>query len=644
MLTTLSMMQRLLLAILSPIILGFVVLGGLIALQLNETIPPLIENGASKQAEARASEISHWLAGYHKWINALSTAQELQSLEDEDLTSLTPWLAKHKGNDAAIDSLFFTRLDGLSILDTGQTTSIASRDYFQDLVIKKTASHVLSNPVISNGTGNQVAVVAQVVNNAQGETIGLIGLTLSMEELSNIANSLEMGEGSYGWVVDGTGLIVAHPSPKARMKTNVTTGDKDGYTGINVVGERILKSQPGIGHILNIQGEPVTMIWHPIPKTPNWTVGVSVPELVFTGDTTLLLTNVTIVIFLVLTVLTLIIIFIARQQIRPIKRMAQRMHDIAEGEADLTQQLTLDRQDELGELAQSFNLFIERIRELVSTIGQTIGELTNNAHDVENNSQSMGRAMQNQQSEIDMIAVAMNELVATVDEVARHAQEASETAQTGGQETNAGTRQVTQVIQAIKHQSNIIQKTADEVERLQRSGQQISDVMGVIRSIAEQTNLLALNAAIEAARAGEAGRGFAVVADEVRTLAARTHESTQQIEQTVTELLERITAAVTAMHSSNESTNATVINAEEAGQALVGITQAIENIENMNFQIASATEEQSSTVDELNRNLERIVDLSNTTNQTSQEMTISGTQLSQVAQELHNLIRRFKVN
>jgi len=323
--------------------------------------------------------------------------------------------------------------------------------------------------------------------------------------------------------------------------------------------------------------------------------------------------------------------------------MAKRMHEIAKGEADLTQVLKIDRQDELGELAKGFNQFVERIRELIKNIGNTAQQLAASANQVESSSHNMGEAMNNQQSEVDQIAVAMNELVATVEEVARHAQDASDTAQTGGGEAASGTEQVQAVIASIKEQAEVINETAVEIENLQESGKQIGEVMTVIRGVAEQTNLLALNAAIEAARAGEAGRGFAVVADEVRTLAARTHESTEQIQSTIDELLKHITRAVTAMHTSSEGSNKTVTNAESAGQALVSINQAIDNIEGMNIQIASATQQQSSTVDELNRNLERIVELSSSTSHSSQEVANSGTQLSQLAAELQKLVGRFKV-
>lgn len=641
MLKNASMTQRLLLAILTPLILSFVILSWLIINQLNNAIPSLIEENSSKQVEARGAEITRWLDGYKKWLRALSLAEELKDVRD--IESLVPWLAEQRGSDSAVENLYFADIKGDAIIHNGVMANVGSRSYFQDLVINGSKDRVFINPMISLSSGNPVAVFGEVIKNKRGERVGMLGIALSMEELSQIANNLEMGSGSYGWVVDGSGMIVAHPSPRARLKVDVTNADKDGYQGLDRLGQRFVRGEAGIGDILNIEGNPVTMIWHPIANTPNWTVGVSVPKEVFTATSNKLLTTISLVIAAVLGGLSLIIFIITRQQIIPIKRMSRRMQEIAEGEADLTQTIRVERNDELGELAGGFNRFLERIRQLMIMLGNTSQQLAASANQVEASSMQMDQDMASQQAEVDQISTAMTQLVATVEEVAGHAQEASAAAQDSGKETSSGTQQVRQVINAIKHQAQVIDETANEVEKLQESGQQIGEVMDVIRGVAEQTNLLALNAAIEAARAGEAGRGFAVVADEVRTLAARTHESTEQIQTTIDELLGRINHAVNAMHTSSEGSDQTVINAEEAGQALESITAAISNIENMNIQIASATQEQSSTVDELNRNLERIVELSGSTSQSSQEVAQSGSELNNLARELQSLIGRFKV-
>lgn len=648
-----SIMQRLLIAILTPLILSFLLLTWLLTSQLNTSIPQLIEDNSSKQVEARGAEINRWLEGYKKLVTSMTSSETLLNIvedydrgyitNDERIAKTVDWLKVKHAGDLAIENLLFAGLDGQAIIHNGIIADINSRPYYQDLVVQGSTKTLLTNPVISRATNEPVAVIGEVVTNAQGKRIGLIVAAVSMDELSNIANNLEMGDGSYGWVIDGTGLLVAHPSSNSRMKANVTNIDKDGYKGLDELGRRFIRGESGIGDIINPQGQNITMVWHPIPNTPNWTVGVSVPKHIFTATSNQILTSTTILIIGVLIFLSLIIFLMARQQVVPIKRMSQRMQEIAKGEADLTQTIQVERNDELGELADGFNRFLNRIRKLIQALGATSQQLAASADEVEASSIKMDKVILSQQAEIDQIAVAMNQLVGTVEEVAGHAQEASSAAQTSGQETSSGTKQVRHVINSIKHQAQVIDETASEVEKLQEASQQIGEVMDVIRGVAEQTNLLALNAAIEAARAGEAGRGFAVVADEVRTLAARTHESTEQIQATIDELLERIGQAVSAMHASSEGSSQTVINAENAGNALESITLAIGNIESMNMQIAAATQEQSTTVDELNYNLERIVELSSSTSQSSQKVATSGTQLNKLARKLHKLIRKFKV-
>lgn len=640
-LNRLSMTQRLLVAVLIPLIVGFVVLGLLTFNQLNATVPKTIEDGSQRQVEARGDEVARWIEGYRMWLRGLASAQELRDANSPE--ELKAWLANQHLGDDAVELLFYADKTGSAATHDQQLLDVSGREYFQDIVINGIQDRVLTDPMLSLATGNPVAVIAEVAFNEQGERIGMMGISLTMEELSNIVSSLEMGAGSYGWVVDSSGMLVAHPAPAARMQINVTDADRHGYVGLDEHGRRFVRGEAGIGGILNLDGEPVTMIWNPIPGTPNWTAGVSVPDEIFTATTRELLASVALVMALVLAALVIVILLVARLQVQPIKTMVHRMKDIAQGEADLTQKLPVTSKDELGQLADAFNRFIESIRNLVGDISQTAQNLAANAQQVEGASRTLEGNMQNQQSEVDQIAAAMNELVATVEEVARHAQDASSAAQEGSDETSRGSDRVNEVVSAIHEQAHTIQSTAEEVERLQESGQEIGEVMEVIRAIAEQTNLLALNAAIEAARAGEAGRGFAVVADEVRTLAARTHESTEKIQTTVDQLLQRITTAVEAMQTSNARSSQTAEGARAAGDALELITQAIEKIEGMNIQIASATEQQSSTVEELNRNLERIVELSGTTGESTQQVANSGGQLNEVAQNLQQLVGRFKV-
>ncbi|WP_272902041.1 methyl-accepting chemotaxis protein [Candidatus Reidiella endopervernicosa] len=232
---------------------------------------------------------------------------------------------------------------------------------------------------------------------------------------------------------------------------------------------------------------------------------------------------------------------------------------------------------------------------------------------------------------------------ATVQEVSNNAEHASQSAEEGNSEANNGSTVVQKTISAINELAGDVQSSADVIEKLKGNSENIGTVLDVIKGIAEQTNLLALNAAIEAARAGEQGRGFAVVADEVRTLAQRTQESTKEIEALVDALQGGAQQAVDVMELSRDKAQNTVSQAQHAGESLTAITTAVSNILNMNTQIASAAEEQSATTEEINRNINNIQNISEQTAQGAEQTAAASNELSQLGESLRSQVSQFKV-
>lgn len=329
--------------------------------------------------------------------------------------------------------------------------------------------------------------------------------------------------------------------------------------------------------------------------------------------------------------------------LRPLRLMKANLDDIAAGEGDLTKRLAITSQDELGDLAGSFNRFVDKIHGLVQQIAEMTMQLTVLVGEVSSQAQRSEKAMERQRTETDQVATAINQMSAAAQEVAQSAQGASVAAQQTDQEGLAAKRVVDGSIRQIHALVNDIRNSGTSLDSLQQDVSSIVSVLGVIRSIAEQTNLLALNAAIEAARAGEAGRGFAVVADEVRALASRTQQSTQEIQGMIDRLQKGTQSAVEAMRRSSEAGDGTSQSANEAGASLDTIGQLIGTINSMNAQIASAAEEQTAVAEEINRSVHQIAVAVESVAEETRHSAQTSRSLSDLGQRLGSLVKQFRV-
>lgn len=324
-----------------------------------------------------------------------------------------------------------------------------------------------------------------------------------------------------------------------------------------------------------------------------------------------------------------------------IARIGQATQNLADG--DLSTRLTLKGKDEMQQIAVDFNVMSEKFEALVQQIMSATSQLAAASEEVAVISQQSSVNLNNQRAETEQVATAMNEMSATVQEVARNAGDASGAAANADNEAKAGNSIVQQASRSIDDLAHEVENASGVIQQLASDSQTIGSVLDVIKGIAEQTNLLALNAAIEAARAGEQGRGFAVVADEVRTLAGRTQQSTQEIEAMIDKLQSGAKNAVTAMQAGREKAKVGVEQTKQAGEALAAITRAVATISEMNLQIASAAEEQSATTEEMNKNIININQLADETANSASQSTTASAELSKLATDLQNLVSQFKI-
>ncbi len=328
---------------------------------------------------------------------------------------------------------------------------------------------------------------------------------------------------------------------------------------------------------------------------------------------------------------------------RPLKQMVAMLDDIAQGEGDLTRRLVSDRADELGAIARGFNTFLSKLQGMITQVVTSVQSVSDSSEHTADIAIRTNQGVHKQMSEIDQVATAVHEMTATAQDVARNATQAAQAASHADQAASQGMQIVRDTSTSIGALAVEIGKAVGVVQTLAKDSENINAILTAIRGIAEQTNLLALNAAIEAARAGEQGRGFAVVADEVRNLAQKTQQATEEIQAMIQQLQQGTRDVVRVMEDSQHRTDESVQHAAKAAQALETITQAVSVINDMNTQIASAAEEQSSVADDINRNVINIGQVANEVASGADESSAASAGLTKLAEQQRRLINQFRV-
>ena len=334
-------------------------------------------------------------------------------------------------------------------------------------------------------------------------------------------------------------------------------------------------------------------------------------------------------------------VIITRQITRPLRETLEVVERIAGG--DLSHNLRVTRRDDLGVLQQGIARMGTTLRELIGGIRDGVTQIASAAEELSAVTEQTSAGVNSQKIETDQVATAMHEMTATVQEVARNAEDASQAAAAADAEAREGDQVVNQAIDQIERLAVEVGRSTEAMAVLQQESDKIGSVMDVIKAVAEQTNLLALNAAIEAARAGEAGRGFAVVADEVRGLAQRTQKSTEEIQTLVAALQSGTQHVASVMNSSRSLTDSSVTLTRQAGTSLQGITRTVSNIQSMNQQIAAAAEQQSAVAEEISRSIINVRDVSEQTAAASDETAKSSIELARLGNQLQMMVSHFRI-
>jgi methyl-accepting chemotaxis protein len=350
-----------------------------------------------------------------------------------------------------------------------------------------------------------------------------------------------------------------------------------------------------------------------------------------------------ILIFISIAASIIMAMYIALNISASLQKLVNRLEDIAEGEGDLTIVVDESAKDETGDLARAFNKFVTKLHKVISEVTDSTDQLSTAAEELSTVSQLTGQGVEKLSGETEQVATAMNEMTVTVQEVARNADQAASSAVEANSHAEKGGNVIKETVASVGRLTSEIDKSSEAIHKLKADSENISSVLDVIKSIADQTNLLALNAAIEAARAGEQGRGFAVVADEVRSLAQRTQQSTSEIELMIDKIQSGTINVVDSMEKSREQTLQVVGKIDETGHVLTLITSSIVSINDMNCQIATAAEEQAAVAEEINRNVVNVQELTTQSAASTSQASTTSHELAKLGEALKNQVRQFKI-
>ena len=621
-----------------------------------------------------------------RWFeNHTERGAEMSSYPDYDMINQN--FKRISSNDPNVLSAFFAsditgeyfredEITGVPAQDGGSDYYATKRPWY--IATRTRTDFYVGSPSADFSTGRISAVIQAPVRNASGRVIGIGGIDLNLNRIGEIIDNIRYAGKGYAFLIDDKANIVHFPSNGKLSNFKITTPDIDGdgviktdssgdpviittgiksnqpikdfdthaqTSGFSVLSKKFVAHQTGYVQV-EFMDELYYLAFQPakldFPEM-NWTLGLMIPAELIDGPISAAQVNTTLGIVVIIALITGLIFFVSNMITKPIVLLSRAMQDVAEGEGDLTKKIDVDSNDEVGELAEHFNTFITKLRSLLQQTTQHSVIVSDTSEHLSKVSSETNDEIQQQKLQVDTVTTAVTEMAATVLEISRNAAQANTAASDAEQQTSSGYQLSSEAMTEMNNLARSMDEAVETVAGLGEESKNIGSVIDVINGIAEQTNLLALNAAIEAARAGEQGRGFAVVADEVRSLASRTQESTKHISSMVTKLRSIAEAAETVMSRGKTQTTIGVEKTQQVQNALSAINDSITTVQEQSGHIAVATEEQTVVAESINESLHAITELVDNTANHASELSNKADELHNAAGDLHGIVGSFKV-
>ncbi len=498
--------------------------------------------------------------------------------------------------------------------------------------------------------GAIISAVQHLVRDKSGKLIGIAGVDVLITTIgADVLNKIKYQGQGEAFLISNEGKIVFFPDISVKQigdGTKLEAIDQlQSSENFKTLQQRMLTEAIGV-QTVSWKGVEHRVIFQDVSmKEPvlNWHLGFMLPTQVIEEPIKKVSMMTWLSVLGTSLVLAVIIYFETSTVLKPLNNLVDAMKNVAHGEGDLTQRIRIQREDEVGELAQEFNYFVEQIQEVVRQAAETTEQVNDVASEITDMSFSTQQRVSQQLSEVELVATAVTEMVHTVEGISSGAEQTSQSADQADEQVQSGQNVVEAATGKIGELSDGVLQASEVVGKLRADSDSINEVLEVIKSIAEQTNLLALNAAIEAARAGEQGRGFAVVADEVRTLASRTQDSTENIQHIIESLQESALRAESVMTSSRDLAKDGVEQTEQVKVELSGITASVANIRLQAEEIALATSQQVTVASDISEKVEHIHSGAKDNNESVELMSARAGQLSEQATKLKQVVSRFKV-